>query len=126
GLLAIIVLGETLTGVVAGLAGQPLSALTLSVGLIAVVVGFGAWWTYFDFAGHRQPRPQRTASLQWMLSHLPLTAAIAAMGAAMVSLIDHAHDSRTPAATAWTLCAGAAVVLSATMLISASLQAWHR
>ena len=89
-----------------------------------VVVGFGAWWTYFDFAGHRPLRPEPTAGLQWMLSHLPLTAAVAAMGAAMVSLVDHAQDSRTPAATAWVLCAGAAVVLCATMLVSASLQAW--
>jgi len=126
GLLAIIVLGETLTGVVAGLAREPVSALTLAVGLVAVVVGFGAWWTYFDFAGHRDPRPDRPASLQWMLSHLPLTAAIAAMGAAMVSLIDHAHDGRTPPGTAWVLCAGAAVVLGATMLVAASLRAWHR
>ena len=126
GLLAIIVLGETLTGVVAGLAREPVSALTLAVGLVAVVVGFGAWWTYFDFAGHRHPRPDRPASLQWILGHLPLTAAIAAMGAAMVSLIDHAHDGRTPAATAWVLCAGAAVVLCATMLVAASLRAWHR
>jgi low temperature requirement protein LtrA len=55
GLLTIIVLGETVTGVVDGLAGQPVSGLTLSVGLVAVVVGFGAWWTYFDFAGHRNP-----------------------------------------------------------------------
>jgi hypothetical protein len=61
-----------------------------------------------------------------MLSHLPLAAAIAAMGAAMVSLVDHAHDGRTPAATAWLLCASAAVVLCATMLVAASLQAWHR
>jgi low temperature requirement protein LtrA len=43
GLLIIIVLGEILTGVVAGLAGQPVGALTLSVGLVAVVIGFGAW-----------------------------------------------------------------------------------
>lgn len=126
GTLILIVLGETLTGVVTGLAAQPVSGLTLSVGLVAVVVGFGAWWTYFDLAGHRQPRPERTASLQWMLGHLPLTAAIAAMGAAMVSLVGHAHDARTPAATAWVLCAGAAVVLTATMLVSASLQAWPR
>ena len=48
------------------------------------------------------------------------------MGAAMVSLINHAHDGRTPAATAWVLCAGAAVVLGATMLLAASLQAWDR
>jgi low temperature requirement protein LtrA len=126
GLLTIIVLGETLTGVVAGLAREPVSGLTLSVGLVAVVVGFGAWWTYFDFAGHRQPRPDTAATLQWLLSHLPLTAAIAAMGAAMVSLVGHAHDGRTPAATAWVLCAGAAVVLGATMLIAASLRAWDR
>ena len=126
GLLTIIVLGETLTGVVAGLTGEPISGLTLAVGLVAVVVGFGAWWTYFDFAGHRHPRQKPAASLQWMLSHLPLTAAIAAMGAAMVSLVHHAHDGRTPAATAWLLCAGAATVLGATMLIAASLQAWHR
>jgi len=44
----------------------------------------------------------------------------------MVSLVDHAHDGRTPAATAWLLCAGAAVVLGATMLVAASLQAWDR
>src|SRR5262249_58836594 len=110
----------------AGLAGGPVSALALAVGLVAVVVGFGAWWTYFDFAGHRHPRPDRPASLQWILGHLPLTAAIAAMGAAMASLVDHAHDGRTPAATAWLLCAGTAVVLCATMLVAASLQAWRR
>jgi low temperature requirement protein LtrA len=125
GLLIIIVLGEILTGVVAGLASQPIGALTLGVGLVAVVVGFGAWWTYFDFAGHRRPRAETGASLQWMVSHLPLTAAVAAMGAAMVSLIDHAHDGRAPAAAAWVLCGGAAVVLGATMLVSGSLDAWE-
>src|SRR5690349_18143993 len=67
GLITIIVLGETLTGVVNGLAREPINGLTLSVGLVAVVVGFGAWWTYFDFAGHRHPRPEPAASLQWML-----------------------------------------------------------
>jgi len=118
GLRTIIVLGETLTGVVAGLAREPISGLTLAVGLVAVVVGFGAWWTYFDFAGHRHSRATPAASVQWIFSHLPLTAAIAAMGAAMASLVDHAHDGRTPAATAWLLCA--------TMLVAASLQAWRR
>lgn len=96
-------LGETLTGVVTGLAGEPVTALTIAVGLGAVVVGFGAWETYFDLAGHRPPRPTRGAGLLWLLSHLPLTAAVAAMGAAMVSLITHAHDGRTPAGTAWVL-----------------------
>jgi len=126
GTLIIIVLGETLTGVVTGLASQPVSGLTLAVGLVAVVVGFGAWWTYFDFAGRRHTRGEPAASVQWILGHLPLTAAIAAVGAAMVSLVDHAHDGRTPPATAWVLCTGAALVLCATMLVAASLDAWHR
>jgi low temperature requirement protein LtrA len=126
GAFIIIVLGETLTGVVAGLSGEPVSAADLAVGLVAVVIGFGAWWTYFDFAGGRPPRPERPASLRWLLGHLPLTAAIAAMGAAMVSLVGHAHDGRTPATTAWILCTGAAIVLGATMLLAASLPAWQR
>jgi low temperature requirement protein LtrA len=125
GLFIIIVLGETLTGVVAGLVRRPVSGLALSVGLIAAVVGFGAWWTYFDFAGHRQPRSGRWPSLQWMLGHLPLTAAIAAMGAAMVSLVDHAAAARAPAGTAWVLCTGAAVVLVATVFVAVSQPGWH-
>lgn len=125
GLFIIIVLGETVTGVVDGLAHEPTNALTLAVGLVAVVVGFGAWWTYFDFAGHRRPRPTRASTVQWMLVHLPLTAAVAAMGAAMVGLVEHAHDSRTPAATAWVLCGGTAVVLCATMVLATSLRVWR-
>ena len=126
GAFIIIVLGETLTGVVAGLSVRPVSALTLAVGLAAVMVGFGAWWTYFDFAGQRQPRLERVASVQWILGHLPLTATVAAMGAAMVSLVEHAHDGRTPADAAWVLGAGAAVVLAVTMLLAATLPTWDR
>ena len=125
GLLIIIVLGETVTGVVSGLAAEPVSALTLAVALVAVVVGFGAWWTYFDFAGHREPRRTPAATAQWMLAHLPLTAAVAAMGAAMVGDVEHAHAGRTGAATSWVLCGGAAVVIAATMLVAASLEAWR-
>ncbi|WP_316768942.1 low temperature requirement protein A [Streptomyces sasae] len=125
GLLIIIVLGETVTGVVDGLASEPTTAMSLAVGLVAVMVGFGAWWTYFDFAGHRPPRRTRRVTLRWMLTHLPLTAAVTAMGAAMVGLVEHAHADRTPAATAWVLCGGVAVVLTATMLLATGLEVWR-
>jgi low temperature requirement protein LtrA len=124
GLLIIIVLGETVTGVVDGLAHTPVSALTLLVALVAIVTGFGAWWTYFDFAGHRPPRRPRQPTLVWILTHLPLTAAIAIMGAAMVSLTEHAHSAHTPAPTAWALCAGTATVLVTTALLTTTLQSW--
>jgi low temperature requirement protein LtrA len=125
GLLIIIVLGETVTGVVDGLARGRVNALTLVVALVAVVTGFGAWWTYFDFAGHRRPRPARLPTLVWMLTHLPLTAAVATMGANMASLTGQAHAARTPAATAWGLCAGVATVLVTTALLTTTLRAWR-
>ena len=118
-------LGETVTGVVSGLAAEPVSVSGIAVALVSVVVGFGAWWTYFDFAGHREPQRTPAATVRWMLAHLPLTAAVAAMGAAMISLVEHAHAARTPAATAWMLCGSAAVVLLSTMLVATGLEAWH-
>ncbi|GAA4490917.1 low temperature requirement protein A [Rhodococcus olei] len=125
GLLIIIVLGETVTGVVTGLAEHPLDTLTLAVGLVAVLVGFGAWWTYFDFAGHRPPRPGRGTTLLWIYAHLPLTAAITVIGAAMVRIVEHAHDAHTPTSTAWMLCAGTAVTLCTTTVIASTLQDWR-
>ena len=48
-----------------------------------------------------------------MVSHLPITMAIAASGAAMVSLVEHAGDDRAPAAAAWVLAGSVAVALVA-------------
>jgi hypothetical protein len=36
------------------------------------------------------------------------------------------HDGRAPAATAWVLCAGTAVVLGTTIVLTASMQTWDR
>lgn len=55
GAFVIIVLGETTASVVLGLSTGPTDPMRLAVGLVAVLVGFGSWWTYFDFAGHRDP-----------------------------------------------------------------------
>jgi low temperature requirement protein LtrA len=125
GLLIIIVLGEIVSGVVNGLVDRPMDALTVAVALVAVVVGFGAWWTYFDFAGHRAARATPAATASWTLIHLPLAAAVATMGAAMFSLVEHAHAPSTPPATSWVLCGASAVVRCNTMLVAASLVAWR-
>jgi hypothetical protein len=42
----------------------------------------------------------------------------------MVSLIQHAHATRTPTATAWGLCTSAAVVLASTAVLTTCLHAW--
>lgn len=125
GLFVIIVLGETVTGVVSGLTSDPTNARKLVVGIVCVLVGFGAWWTYFDFVGHHPPRNTRTSVVTWLLGHLPVAAAIAAMGATMPILVTHATEHRTASAPAWMMCVSAAVVLTLTVVLMITLQSWQ-
>ncbi|MGH3367278.1 MAG: low temperature requirement protein A, partial [Nocardioidaceae bacterium] len=96
GLFTIIVLGEVVFGVVDGLSFAERNEKTITTGMIALWIGFGLWWIYFDLVGRRLPRNDSRAIANWLLTHLPFTMSIAAAGAAMVSLIEHAHDARTP------------------------------
>jgi low temperature requirement protein LtrA len=109
--LTIIVLGEVVFGVVDGLSQSKHDFTTISTGMIALAVGFGFWWIYFDVVGGRLPKPDGRALANWMLSHYPITLSIAVAGAGMVSLIEHAHDDRTPASTSWLLSGAVAVGL---------------
>jgi low temperature requirement protein LtrA len=120
GLYTIIVLGEVVFGVVDGLSEHDRDVKTIATGMVALVVGFGFWWIYFDLVGRRLPRPDGRAVVSWLMSHLPITLSITAAGAAMVSLIGHAHDARTPAATAWLLSGAVAVGLVALIVIERS------
>lgn len=121
GLFTIIVLGEVVFSVVSGLSFAEQDAMTITTGMIALVLGFGFWWIYFDFVGRRLPRNHGGALANWILSHLPITLSIAAGGAAMVSLIGHAHDARTPARTAWLLAGAVAVALLAQAIAARAL-----
>ena len=121
GTFTIIVLGEVVFGVVNGLSLSDHDIRTISTGMIALVVGFGFWWIYFDVVGGRLPKSDGRALANWILSHHPVALSIAAAGAGMVSLLEHAHDASTPAATAWLLSAAVAVGLIALILTSRAL-----
>jgi low temperature requirement protein LtrA len=121
GLFTIIVLGEVVIGVVDGLSAAERDAKTIVTGMLALSMGFGFWWIYFDLVGGRLPRASRVALANWVLSHLPITLAITAAGAGMVSLIGHAHDPSTPAGTSWLLAGAVAVGLVALILTEQAL-----
>jgi low temperature requirement protein LtrA len=126
GLFTIIVLGEVVFGVVDGLSESKHDIKTIATGMIALMIGFGFWWIYFDLVGRRLPRPDGRPLANWVLSHLPITLSITAAGAAMVSLIAHAHDKRTPAPTAWLLASAVAVGLLALIVTTRALADSHR
>jgi low temperature requirement protein LtrA len=111
GLFVIIVLGEVFFGVVNGLVAIPRDALTVATGMVALALGFAFGWIYFDLIGRRLPRREGPLLARWMLGHLPLTLAIAVIGAGGVSLVEHAHDPATPAGTAWALSGSVAIAL---------------
>jgi low temperature requirement protein LtrA len=121
GLFTIIVLGELVIGVVDGLSGAERDAKTIITGMLALSMGFGFWWIYFDLVGRRLPRAERLALANWVMSHLPITLAITAAGAGMVSLIGHAHDASTPAGTSWLLAGAVAAGLLALVLTQQTL-----
>jgi low temperature requirement protein LtrA len=111
GLFTIIVLGEVVIGVVDGLSHAEQDAITIATGALGLIVGFGFWWMYFDVVGRRLPRPNGPAVADWIIGHLPITLAIAAAGAGMVSLLEHAHEPVAPATTSWLLAGSVALGL---------------
>ncbi len=126
GLFTIIVLGEVIFGVVDGLSHAERDALAIATGMIALGIGLGFWWVYFDIIGNRVPRHTSRALVAWILLHLPITMSIAASGAAMVSLVEHAHDASTPAGTAWLISGTVALAMVSTIGAAWSLELFDR
>ncbi len=124
GLFTIIVLGEVVVGVVGGINdAEHRDVQTITTGIIALTIGMGMWWNYFDMLGRRVPGQRGGRLAGWLYSHLPLTMAISASGAAIVSLLEHSGDSRTPTATAWLLVGSVVIVLASVTLACTALPA---
>lgn len=88
GLLVIIVLGESVMGVVNGAAQQ--EALTLAIAVVSILgiaITFGLWWIYFDFINRRPAKSGMGWAFAWSYLHLPLTAAITATGAGTLNVV---------------------------------------
>ena len=63
-------------------------------------IGFAYWWSYFDLVAARRVRSERGALSRWLVGHLPVTMTIAATGAVMVSMVEHASGGHAPPPTA--------------------------
>jgi low temperature requirement protein LtrA len=127
GLFIIIVLGEVVLGVVDGLTGaKDLGFRAVATGVLGLGIAFGFWWTYFDYVGRRLPRQDAVSLALWLYSHLPVALAVAAAGAGMVTLVEHAGDARTPAAAAWLLAGSVSALLIAVLATIATLVDYRR
>jgi low temperature requirement protein LtrA len=124
GLFTIIVLGEMVVGVVLGMSdAEHRDTATIATGMIGLMVGMGIWWNYFDMLGRRVPRRRGRRLANWLYAHLPLTMAIAAAGAALVSIVGHASDRSVAPSTGWLFTGSIAVTLAAVGIACTALPA---
>jgi low temperature requirement protein LtrA len=101
-LFMIIVLGEVVASVVAGLAGvEDLTARAFLTGFAGLAVGIAFWWTYFDLIAMKAPIANTRCRYLYNLAQLPLSLALTGVGAATVSVIEHGSDEATPESSAW-------------------------
>lgn len=122
GLFTIVVLGETIVGVVSGTVGESWTPSVLAIGFTGLGVAFAVWWIYFDCLGggavERLDRHGDTARYQtWLYSHLPLQLCLAALGVSVEEMIRYATGGPAPPFVLW-LAAGtfAGVYLSLTVM----------
>ncbi|MBK4348973.1 low temperature requirement protein A [Lacisediminihabitans changchengi] len=98
GLFTMILLGETIAGVIRGAAESNaesgLSATTLLEAALGLAIGFGLWWLYFDFIARRPTRPVFTVALLWVYLHIAAMASIVVVGAGIAAGI--AGDETLP------------------------------
>jgi len=84
GLFTIIVLGESVVGVITGLSELQEAALldgsALVAGVLGLGIGFSLWWIYFDFVARRPPKPVFVIALFWVYLHLAALTGITATG----------------------------------------------
>ena len=101
GLIVIIALGESLIVAAGGLAGEPRTVELMVVGLLAVAITCGLWWTYFPVAKPALERALETADEKelvklardaFSLGHFPMLCGIIAFVVAIEEAVAHPGD----------------------------------
>jgi low temperature requirement protein LtrA len=122
GLFTIIVLGEIVVGVVAGVSEH--HHLNWEIGGIAALgtlIAIGQWWVYFDPVSHHIPRSGLFMISAWFYLHLPMTMGVAAVGAAVLNVVEHAGESLLLEAT-WLLLGAISITLISITALTRTIQ----
>ena len=101
----IIVLGESVVAVVAGVAGLEFTVESWIVAGLCFVVVLCTWWIYFDLAD-TSVVGRGALGLVYVYCHFPLLAGVAAFGAGTKLAIEHGAQPALAAGTRWALAGG--------------------
>lgn len=101
GLFTILVLGESIAAVVAGVHSVGLTSQSLWVGILGLAIAFFLWWSYFENMDLNSVNRSFGYLLKWEYAHLPLITSIAFLGVGIHQALEHPHLS---AQVTWLLC----------------------
>jgi low temperature requirement protein LtrA len=114
GLFTIIVLGESIVAVVAGVAEQAWTISSVLAAILGLLLAFSLWWVYFDSVDGSPLQGMRAGkmgiALLWLYSHLPLAIGLVATGVAVEHLVS--SEAVLSDGVRWLLCSSVALCLT--------------
>jgi low temperature requirement protein LtrA len=121
-LFALIVLGESISGVVSGLIHQQWSLASAVTAMLGPSLAFSLWWVYFDNIDASPIRAARTGGHIWiyqtsLYAHLPLVIGLTTTAVGVQYTVISPQDLALPPDQRWLLCGGVDLVLVSLGLI---------
>jgi len=116
GLFTLIVLGESIVGIVTGMTQQNWDVYSATVASLGLCISFSLWWLYFDSSGRLPIRIlQQKGNIAiyyiWLYIHFPLVVAITAVGVSIRRLVSSDQHSALSNSDLWLICGSVAISL---------------
>jgi low temperature requirement protein LtrA len=127
GLFTILVLGESIAAVVAGLRHEGWVAGPVATAVVSVLVAAGLWWLYFDnldgtVVRRRAGQKKAWKPTVWIYSHLPLAIGLMATAIGLEGAVIGAGGHDWPVNERWLLIAGFAGALVGIAMIEVATE----
>jgi len=116
GLFTLIVLGESIVGIVNGMTEQIWDVYSVIEASLGLCISFSLWWLYFDSTGRLPIQILRengriSLYLIWLYTHFPLVVAITAVGVGIRRLVSSEQHSVLSNSDLWLICGSVAISL---------------
>ena len=116
GLFTLIVLGESIVGIVNGMTEQIWDVYSVIEASLGLCISFSLWWLYFDSTGRLpiqilREKGRISLYLIWLYTHFPLVVAITAVGVGIRRLVSSEQHSVLSSSDLWLICGSVAISL---------------
>jgi low temperature requirement protein LtrA len=116
GLFTLIVLGESIVGIVNGMTEQIWDVYSVIEASLGLCISFSLWWLYFDSTGRLpiqilREKGKISLYLIWLYTHFPLVVAITAVGVGIRRLVSSEQHSVLSNSDLWLICGSVAISL---------------